>query len=152
MHLCLFKYISICINIYTSRDSDLLYILLLLLLLFSHPVMFWLFATLWIGAHQAPLSMQFSKQEYWSGLPCPPPGDLPDSETEHVILSHLTNWKVHTSCIYILLYILNIFPTFPTSKDFDLLHSQGLGSYSVWGKKKKQKCCEVFCRQSWELT
>ena len=37
MHLCLFKYISICINIYTSRDSDLLYILLLLLL-FSHPV------------------------------------------------------------------------------------------------------------------
>ena len=29
-------------------------------------------------AHQAPLSMGFSRQEYWSGLPCPPPGDLPD--------------------------------------------------------------------------
>ena len=29
-------------------------------------------------AHQAPLSMEFSRQEYWSGLPCPPPGDLPD--------------------------------------------------------------------------
>ena len=29
-------------------------------------------------AHQAPLSMGFSKQEYWSGLPCPPPGDLPN--------------------------------------------------------------------------
>ena len=29
-------------------------------------------------ACQAPLSMGFSKQEYWSGLPCPPPGDLPD--------------------------------------------------------------------------
>ena len=28
-------------------------------------------------AHQAPLSMGFSKQEYWSWLPCPPPGDLP---------------------------------------------------------------------------
>ena len=28
--------------------------------------------------HQAPLSMGFSKQEYWSGLPCPPPGGLPD--------------------------------------------------------------------------
>ena len=27
---------------------------------------------------QAPLSMRFSRQEYWSGLPCPPPGDLPD--------------------------------------------------------------------------
>ena len=29
-------------------------------------------------AHQAPLPMGFSRQEYWSGLPCPPPGDLPD--------------------------------------------------------------------------
>ena len=29
-------------------------------------------------ARQAPLSMEFSRQEYWSGLPCPPPGDLPD--------------------------------------------------------------------------
>ena len=35
-------------------------------------------ATLWTVAHQASLSMQFSRQEYWSGLPCPPPGDLPD--------------------------------------------------------------------------
>ena len=30
------------------------------------------------GPHQAPLSMEFSRQEYWGGLPCPPPGDLPD--------------------------------------------------------------------------
>ena len=29
-------------------------------------------------ARQAPLSMEFSRQEYWSGLPCPPPGDLPN--------------------------------------------------------------------------
>ena len=34
------------------------------------------FETLWTVAHQAPLSMGFSRQEYWSGLPCPPPGDL----------------------------------------------------------------------------
>ena len=34
------------------------------------------FATLWTIACQAPLSMGFSRQEYWSGLPCPPPGDL----------------------------------------------------------------------------
>ena len=39
---------------------------------------FKLFATSWPVAHQAPLSMGFSKQEYWSGLPFPPPGDLPD--------------------------------------------------------------------------
>ena len=42
----------------------------------------WLFATLWTIASQAPLSMGFSRQEYWSGLPCPPPGDLPDSGIE----------------------------------------------------------------------
>ena len=34
--------------------------------------------TLWTVARQAPLSMGFSRQEYWSGLPCPPPGDLPN--------------------------------------------------------------------------
>ena len=39
-------------------------------------------ATLWPVAHQAPLSMGFSRQEYWSGLSCPPPGDLPDAGTE----------------------------------------------------------------------
>ena len=38
----------------------------------------WLFAAPWTVAHQAPLSMGFSRQEYWNGLPCPPPGDLPD--------------------------------------------------------------------------
>ena len=37
-----------------------------------------LFVTLWAVAHQAPLSMGFSRQEYWSALPCPPLGDLPD--------------------------------------------------------------------------
>ena len=37
----------------------------------------WLFVTPWTVAHQAPLSMELSRQKYWSGLPCPPPGDLP---------------------------------------------------------------------------
>ena len=46
-----------------------------LLTCFSHV---WLFATLWTVARQAPLSMGLSRQEYWRGLPCPPPGDLPD--------------------------------------------------------------------------
>ena len=36
-----------------------------------------LFASLWIIACQVPLSMGFSRQQYWSGLPCPSPGDLP---------------------------------------------------------------------------
>src|SRR5574339_618164 len=41
-----------------------------------------LFATSWTVAHQAPLSMGFSRQEYWSGLPFPSLGDLPDPGIE----------------------------------------------------------------------
>ena len=41
-----------------------------------------LFATPWTVAHQAPLSLEFSRQEYWSGLPCPAPGDLPNPGVE----------------------------------------------------------------------
>ena len=38
--------------------------------------------TLWTVARQAPLSTGVSRQKYWSGLPCPPPGDLPDPGIE----------------------------------------------------------------------
>ena len=41
-----------------------------------------LFATLWTVARHAPLSMGFSRQEYWNGLPFPPPGDLNDPRIE----------------------------------------------------------------------
>ena len=41
-----------------------------------------LFVTPWTTAGQAPLSMGFSRQEYWSGLPFPPPGDLPNPGIE----------------------------------------------------------------------
>ena len=43
-----------------------------------------LFATLWTVAHQASQSIGFSRQEYCSGLPCPPPGDLPNLGIEPV--------------------------------------------------------------------
>ena len=56
---------------------------------FSH---FQFFATLWTTAHQALLSMGFSRQGYWSGLPCPPPGDLPDPTLGHWG-SHLLHWQ-----------------------------------------------------------
>ena len=58
------------------------------------------FATPWTAAHQAPLSMGFPRQEYQSGLPCPPSGDLLDPGIEPVSpalqagslpLSHLEN-------------------------------------------------------------
>ena len=65
-----------------------------------------LFATLWTVAHQAFLSMEFSWQEYWSGLPFPPPGDLLDSgieptspmspalEADSLPLSHRESWMI----------------------------------------------------------
>ena len=50
----------------------------------SHLIQVQLFAALWTVTCQAPLSMGFSRQEYCSGLPCPPPGDLPDPGIELV--------------------------------------------------------------------
>ena len=44
------------------------------------------YVTPWTVAHQCPLSMGFSRQAYWSGLPCPPPGHLPDVGIEPVFL------------------------------------------------------------------
>ena len=48
----------------------------------SHYACSWLCANPWTVANQAPLSVGFSRQEYWSGLPCLPPGDLPDPRIE----------------------------------------------------------------------
>ena len=45
------------------------------------------FATLWTVTRQVPLSMGFSRQEYWSGLPSPPPGVLPEPGTEPLSLT-----------------------------------------------------------------
>ena len=47
----------------------------------------------WTAAHQAPLSMGSSRQEYWSGLPYPPPGDLPKPGIKQCFL-HLLHWQV----------------------------------------------------------
>ena len=59
----------------------------LLLLSFCVLSRVWLFVTPWTVAHQAPLSMGFPRQEYWSGLPFPSPGDLPDSGIEPASLA-----------------------------------------------------------------
>ena len=56
-----------------------IYVLLCVLSDFSHAR---LFATLWTVAHQAPLLLEFSRQEYWSELSCPPPWDPPDPGIE----------------------------------------------------------------------
>ena len=49
-----------------------------------------LFASPWTVAHQAPLSMEFSRQEYWSGLPFPTPGYLPNPGIEPAYLASPT--------------------------------------------------------------
>ena len=49
-------------------------------------------STLWTVALQAPLSMGFSRQEYCSGSPCPPPGDLPDPGMEPMSV-YLLHWQ-----------------------------------------------------------
>ena len=58
-----------------------------------------LLATPWTVARQAPLSMAFSRQEYWGGLPFPPPGDLPGIILEHsnADLFSYCLWLFHTT-------------------------------------------------------
>ena len=56
---------------------------------FSHV---WLFVTLWTVFCQALLSMGFFRQEYWNGLPCPPPGDLPDPGIKPASLMSPERW------------------------------------------------------------
>ena len=58
-----------------NQNGVLLYIL-------KSPSRVWLSVSPWAITHQAPLSVEFSRQEYWSVLPCPPPGDLSDPGIE----------------------------------------------------------------------
>ena len=55
----------------------------------------WLFVILWTVAHQAPLSMGFPRQEYWSGLPVASPEDFPDPGIELYFL-HFLQWQVNS--------------------------------------------------------
>ena len=86
-----------------------------------------LFATLWTVARQAPLSMGFSRQEYWSGWPCPSPGDLPEpgiKPTSPVLAGGFfttsATWEAHT-CIDIIkmayYFILNKSNMIPLTKE-----------------------------------
>ena len=77
-----------------------------------------LFVTLWTEAPQAPLFMGFSRQEYWSGLPFPSPGDLPNSGIEPRascisciggwILYHYTTWKAQPTTEHLINYSLGL--------------------------------------------
>ena len=90
-------------KLFSLMWSACLFLLLLLLLLVSNPKIIiteayvkklaqtlscvQLFVTPWTAAHQSPLSMEFSRQKYWNGLPFPPPGDLPHPGIEPASLA-----------------------------------------------------------------
>ena len=66
----------------------------------------WLFVTPWTVAYQDPQSMGFSRQEYWSGLPFPSPGDLPDPGLPHCRqtlyrLSHQGSPSLDRLCLWL---------------------------------------------------
>ena len=72
--------------------------------------------TPWTAAHQAPLSMKLFRQEYWSGLPYPPPGDLPDPAIEPIspaspvladgFFISMPPEKPHLSLLSLLIYLV----------------------------------------------
>ena len=76
-----------------------------------------LFVTPWTVTYQAPWSMRFSRQEYWSRLPFPSPGNLPDSGTEprspasqaNALPSEPPGKLYICICVYIYTYINNIY-------------------------------------------
>ena len=94
-----------------------------------------LFATLWTVARQAPRSMKFSRQEWWNGLLCPPPGDLPYPGIEPVssalasgLLTSRAIWEAHS--ISIGESIFSRIPWFsPLSSLYPLVHTWETGSH-----------------------
>ena len=57
-----------------------------------------------MAAYQAPPSLGFSRQEYWSGLPCPPPGDLPDPGID-LVSPILATWEASYETVYVVFFL-----------------------------------------------
>ena len=76
----------------------------------------WLFATPWTVVHQGPQSMGFSRQEYWSGLPCPPPEDCP--------------WPRDRTCVSYVSGIVGFFTTGATRE----AHNTWVGDIKFYSK------------------
>ena len=130
----------------------------------------WFFVTPWTVARQAPLSMEFTRQEYWSGLPFPSPGDLPDQGSNlgllhyNQTLYHLSHQGSPGKLIDYSLYIIELLkfifnnqssPGFCASCLFFIL----LGLFTVWhrGKNRSWKkfphCCpfSIVRTSRWHL-
>ena len=105
--------------------------------------------TLWTVAHQAPLSMGFSRQEYWSGIPCPPPGDLPNpgikprsltppaSADSSLPLAPLS-WLVHNKNVFLTVLQAGRVPVWSGSSKDSLL------GYRLLTSPKRKLCWPSF--------
>ena len=86
----------------------------------------WLFVTLWTVAWKAPLSMGSFRQEYWSGLPCPPPGDLPDPRIKPTsLMSPALAGRFFTTCVpweTLSSYIMHLIFLSPSSNRYRVWH------------------------------
>ena len=91
--------------------------------------------TPWTVAHQAPLSTGFSRQEYWRGLPCPPPGDFPDPGTKP--MAHVSWAQLLLKCI--------LFTITNTSRKQTLNWNKGLPG----GAGGKESACQCRRRKRW---
>ena len=106
-----------------------------------------LFATPWTVARQAPLSMGFSRQEYRNGLPCPPPGDLPNAEIKPLsLMSPAVAGRFFTTSA-----------TWEAPSQWDVtLKEQGWicsfrGFHSILRKNLNELCCQLNTNTSQEL-
>ena len=130
-----------------------------------------LFVTLWIVARQAPLPTGFSRQEYWSWLPCPPPGDLPDPgikpaspawQLDSLSLSHPGNQSCHLRdiVIHVLLSLPERSEFYPYETIFWAQRHQHLlpahfprsvGSsprYFLWAQRQQNQPVELYPQRS----
>ena len=99
-----------------------------------------LFATPWTVARQAPLCVGFPRQEYWSGLPCPPPGDLPCPGIEPEVLTSpaliggffttRATWEAQQLRIFLIKIVCYICIFKPETTSVSHLHEIASGSCS----------------------
>ena len=86
----------------------------------------WLSMTPWTAALQAPLSLGFSRQESWSGLPCPAPGDLPDPGIKPALL-YLLHWQAGSLALETSLHFTAIIKHLPQAWNLQWICQEPLG-------------------------
>ena len=111
---------------------------------FSHV---WLFVTPWTTAHQAPLSLGFSRQEYWNGLLFPPPGDLPNPGIEP--MSRSMSWIGRWALLWLVPPVTPFYR--PGHQDSETVSHLGRVTAPLgWLWCQSLLCCEGLSPQVWE--